>query len=79
MMLNIHKIQFIYLFITVKIAGSDNVGLQNGVLNVAKFDFPSGIVLNPNDNCLYISESYNHCIRTINDNGIVNFIVDYLF
>ncbi len=65
---------YLYLFITVQIAGSDDAGFQNGALNVAKFYYPYGIVLNPNHNCLYISDTCNHCIRMINDDSIVNFI-----
>ncbi len=67
---NILKIQFFYFFITVKIAGGNERGFQNGALNVSKFNYPKGIVLDPNDNCLCISDLANHCIRTINDDGI---------
>ncbi len=72
-MLKHNKQTFIfYYFRTVKIAGN-GTGFQNGPLNLAKFNNIYGIVLNPSDDCLYISDYNNHCIRKLNNEGMVNF------
>ncbi len=58
----------------MKIAGCNKErGFQNGPHNLAKFRSPWGIILNPNDGCLYISDTGNNCIRVIDKQGIMNF------
>ncbi len=64
--------QFIFYFSPVKVAGSNALGFQNGTHNLAKFKYLWGITINPNDNRLYISDNNNHCIRTVNNEGMVN-------
>ncbi len=65
---------FIYLFKTVRVvAGCDNDGFQNGAYNLAKFNNLNGIVL-PNDTSLYISDTNNNCIRTVNNGGMMTHI-----
>ncbi|MEX2235509.1 MAG: NHL repeat-containing protein [Cyclobacteriaceae bacterium] len=53
------------------LAGSDNPGLVDGIGPVAKFNNPSGMVLDPSGN-LYVSDHSNHCIRKITPRGIVS-------
>ncbi len=45
------------------------VGFQNGPCKLAKFDGLWGIALNPIDNCLYVSDNENYCVRKINNNN----------
>jgi len=51
-------------------AGS-TTGHKDGDREVAQFNFPCGIVYNPNDRCLYVSEQINHTIRKITPGGLV--------
>ncbi len=55
----------------MKVAGCNVSGFQNGPTKLAKFDFPWGIALNPNNNCLYISDTGSNCIRMINNGSMV--------
>ena len=54
--------------VVIKVAGSSH-GFVNGAGEVAKFSHPHGIVHNSNDDCLYICDSANHCIRRIDPFG----------
>ncbi len=67
------RIQILSYFLcyTATVAGCKIVGFQNGALNETKFNNPYGIVLNPNDNNLYVSDNNNHCVRMINAQGII--------
>jgi sugar lactone lactonase YvrE len=54
------------------VAGSTS-GYQDGVGTSAKFDYPSGICIDSNNN-LYICESFNRKIRKITSAGVVSTI-----
>lgn len=41
-------------------------GWNDGVGSEAQFSFPEGLALNEEENLLYISESWNHTIRSVN-------------
>lgn len=43
-----------------------NPGWKDGIGKDAQFDFPSGLALNEKENLLYISDSWNHEIRSVN-------------
>lgn len=55
------------IIFSVKIIDS---GFQNGPHTLAKFSNLWGISLNPNDNCLYICDYGESCIRVINAESI---------
>ncbi len=57
-------------FHIVKIAGGNENGFANGLNHFAKFNNATGIALNPNNNYLYISDTFNHCIRMLNEKGM---------
>lgn len=59
------------------LAGSSR-GYDDGVGELAKFHFPSGIVLNPDDMCLYVCDSRNHKIRKVTLLGMY-FILTFIF
>lgn len=44
--------------------GLKDVGLQDGIFDVARFNFPSGILYN--DGILYVADTQNHALRAIN-------------
>lgn len=51
-------------------------GLKDGIGSEAQFHYPSGLALHERENILYISDSWNHVIRSINlIDGKVNTIV----
>ena len=52
------------------IAGSGEVGLQDGTGKEVKFNYPRGIVIN-SKNELFVSDSWNHRIRKITADGTV--------
>ena len=52
-------------------AGSDLAGFVDGIGSVAKFNNPSGIVIDTEGN-LFVSDYSNHCIRKITPRGVVS-------
>ncbi len=56
----------------MEIAGCNERGCKNGPRNLAKFNVISGIAFNPNNNCLYVSDLSNNCIRRINTKGMIS-------
>ena len=54
-------------------AGTGISGYLDGDKTSAKFSYPSGTVIDKNDN-LYIADTYNHKIRKISTNGLVSTI-----
>ncbi len=58
--------------------GCGEFGFKDGPLNLAKFYYPWGITVNPNNNYLYVSEFRNHCIREITDQGIKSEISQFV-
>lgn len=56
------------------IAGINSPGLQNGTLENALFNRPSGIAINKSGD-IYVADSGNHCIRKISKNGNVTTVV----
>eukprot|EP00026_Physarum_polycephalum_P004697 Phypoly_transcript_04720.p1 GENE.Phypoly_transcript_04720~~Phypoly_transcript_04720.p1 ORF type:complete len:470 (+),score=59.82 Phypoly_transcript_04720:85-1494(+) len=50
-------------------------GLEDGKGLEAKFSYPRGVCLNPNDNCLYVCDSFNHAIRKVSMKGEVSTFV----
>ncbi|MEO7692686.1 MAG: IPT/TIG domain-containing protein [Chryseolinea sp.] len=52
------------------IAGTGAAGYADGKPRAAKFNYPAGLAIGP-DNLLYIADSENHCIRRIEANGFV--------
>jgi sugar lactone lactonase YvrE len=53
------------------LAGSDVPGFVDGIGSVAKFNNPSGIVIDAGGN-LFVSDYSNHCIRKITPRGVVS-------
>jgi sugar lactone lactonase YvrE len=53
------------------LAGNGSPGLVDGIGSMAKFNNPSGMVLDASGN-LYVSDYSNHCIRKITPRGIVS-------
>ncbi len=49
----------------VKIVGTGERGLVDGAVDSAKFHDPQGFALDPEQNLLYISDTKNHAIRTL--------------
>lgn len=59
-------------FTTVStLAGSDGPGFVDGIGALSKFNYPCGIVVDPQGN-LYVSDHSNHSIRKITPRGIVS-------
>ena len=52
-------------------AGTGSPGFINGDTNVASFNKPFGICIDPEGN-LYLADAYNHCIRKIGIDGQVS-------
>ena len=50
----------------ITIAGDGNKGFLDGSTKQAKFSRPCGIALNDDDGVLYVCDTDNHCVRTIN-------------
>lgn len=59
--------------LTSTLAGSTN-GFSNGVGNLAKFHYPSGVVFDPYSGLLYVSDRFNHRIRCVSLSGVVTTI-----
>jgi sugar lactone lactonase YvrE len=53
------------------LAGSETPGLVDGIGALAKFNFPCGLVVDPEGN-LFVSDHENHCIRKITPRGVVS-------
>lgn len=53
-------------------AGSDIAASMDGMRTMAGFNGPSGIVRNPRDGNIYITEYNGNCIRMINEEGLVS-------
>ncbi len=65
----IRKINVTRLVTTI--AGNDSAGFRNGIGTAAKFNYPSGIVMDKQGN-LYVPDSYNFRIRKITPGGEVS-------
>jgi hypothetical protein len=52
-------------------AGSGHMGYADGNGTAAKFNFPTGIVYNPNDGAMYVVDHGNNMIRRIDSSGNV--------
>jgi sugar lactone lactonase YvrE len=53
------------------LAGADTPGLVDGIGSMAKFNNPSGMVIDQEGN-LYVSDHSNHVIRKVTPNGVVS-------
>src|SRR5581483_3800813 len=47
------------------VAGEGTPGLENGTFYSALFNHPTGLAADPTENKLYVADSENHCIRSI--------------
>ncbi len=45
-------------------------GYVDGELSMAKFGYPTGIVFNPRDGCLYITDQFYNVIRKVENGGM---------
>ena len=53
------------------LAGTGSPGFVNGDTNIAQFNQPFGICIDPEGN-LYLADSQNHCIRKVTTEGVVS-------
>ncbi|MFM7079250.1 MAG: IPT/TIG domain-containing protein, partial [Bacteroidota bacterium] len=52
-------------------AGDGQPGHQDGTASTARFNFPTGLSYDPYANELYVADRFNHCVRKINQQGVV--------
>ena len=57
--------------VVTTLAGNGTIGFVNGNVSVAKFSFPSGVVIDGQGN-MYVADRGNHSIRKITPAGIVS-------
>lgn len=65
---NVRESQFTMV---TTLAGSDGPGFVDGIGALSKFNYPCGIVVDPQGN-LYVSDHSNHSIRKVTPRGIVS-------
>jgi sugar lactone lactonase YvrE len=53
------------------LAGSETAGLVDGIGSIAKFNYPCGIVVDPEGN-VFVADHANHSIRKITPGGVVS-------
>lgn len=72
----IRRIDLLTNQVTTLCGTPTKVGWKDGIGNEAQFWFPRGLALHKKENLLYISDSWNHVIRSVNLNdGSVTTIV----
>lgn len=50
--------------------GSGVPGFKDGITDQAKFNFPTGLVIDKSKRVLYVSDTFNHLIRSVNLPGV---------